>query len=303
MIDLIFRLMYNIYMDTKQIDYILELAKTQNFNRAAENLFMSQSTLTYQIKKVERQLKFKLFDRSAKGAMLTPAGKQFCSALRSIKEQLKKAVEQGQNFSKKYSDNIVIGMPTRSCIYFLPQAIKEFSKKYPSVSVTPIFNDFYHPEEFLKGNQDIFFTFDNEMKHVPETKLIHLYTSKIYLITKKDDVLTKKKIVKIKNLKGRTLMIGGGSPIQLRNLQQKIINSIDINYFNSQNHDTTLTNIAADKGICLTPGFFQDYSNEFAWNKFDCEEKFECYLCVHTSDKRESLKEFITILQNIYKEK
>jgi len=290
-------------MDTKQIDYILELAQTQNFNRAAENLFMSQSTLTYQIKQVERQLKFQLFERSAKGATLTPAGEQFCSTLRSIKEQLKKAVEQGQNFSKKYSDNIVIGMPTRSCIYFLPQAIKEFYKKYPSVSVTPAFNDFYHPEDFLKGNQDIFFTFDNEMKHVPETKLIHLYTSKIYLITKKDDILTKKKMVKIKDLKNRTLMVGGGSPIQLKNLQQKIINSININYFNSQNHDTTLTNIAADKGICLTPGFFQDYSNEFAWNNFDCEEKFECYLCVHSTDKRESLKDFINILQNIYKEK
>ena len=290
-------------MDSKQIDYILELAQTRNFNRAAEMLFMSQSTLTYQIKQIERELKFKLFERSAKGATLTPAGEQFCSALRNIKEQLNKAIEQGQNFSKKYSDNILIGLPTRSCIYFLPEAIKEFSKKYPSVSVTPIFNDFYHPEEFLKGNQDIFFTFDNEMKYVHETKLLHLYTSHIYLITKKDDVLTKKKIIKIKDLKGRTLMVGGGSPVQLKNLQQKIINSIDIDYFNSQNHDTTLTNIAADKGICLTPGFFQDYTNEFAWNNFDCEEKFECYLCVHTSDKRESLRDFISILQNIYKEK
>ena len=72
---------------------------------------------------------------------------------------------------------------------FLPEAIKKFNKKYPNILITPIFNDFYHPEEFLKGNQDIFFTFDNEMKHVPDTKLYPLYTSRIYLITKKDDPL------------------------------------------------------------------------------------------------------------------
>ena len=45
-------------MNTKQIDYILELAQTQNFNRAAENLYISQSTLTYQIKEVEKEINF-----------------------------------------------------------------------------------------------------------------------------------------------------------------------------------------------------------------------------------------------------
>ena len=287
-------------MNTKQIDYILELAQTQNFNRAAENLYISQSTLTYQIKEAEQELKFMLFERSGKGASLTPAGKQFIATLKSVKEQLQRGIEQAQNFSGKYSDNITIGLPTRSCIYFLPEAIKKFNAKYANISITPIFNNFYHPEEFLKGNQDIFFTFDNEMKHVPDTKLIHLYTSGIYLIVKKDDELAKLKTAKISDLKNRTLMVGGGSPPQLRALQQKIINSIKIDYFNSENHDTTLTNILADKGICLTPGFFNDYSGELAWIPFECEEKFECFLCIHTSDKREPIKEFIAILKEIY---
>lgn len=289
-------------MNTKQIDYIIELARTKNFNRAAENLFISQSTLTYQIKEIEKELKFELFERTSKGAALTPAGKQFATTLKNIKNQLTQAIEQAQNFSKKYSDNITIGLPTRSCIYYLPQAIKEFNKKYPNISITPIFNGFYRPEEFLRGNQDIFFTFDNEMKHVPDTKLIHLYTTGIYLITQKDDELAKLKSAKIENLKGRTLMVGGGSPPQLKALQQKIINTIGIDYFNSENHETTLTNILSDKGICLTPGFFQDYTNEFAWIPFECDEKFECYLCIHSNDKRNSLTDFIKILNKIYKE-
>ena len=77
-------------MDTKQIDYILELAQTKNFNRAAENLFISQPALSYQIKLIEEELRFSLFERSARGAVLTPAGEQFCVTLRNIRDELKR---------------------------------------------------------------------------------------------------------------------------------------------------------------------------------------------------------------------
>ena len=64
-------------MDIKQIDYILELAQTQHFGRAADNLFISQPVLTYHIKAVEAEIGFALFDRSPRGTILTPAGERF----------------------------------------------------------------------------------------------------------------------------------------------------------------------------------------------------------------------------------
>ena len=289
-------------MNTKQIECILELAQTRNFNRAAENLCISQPTLTYQIKGIEREVRFQIFERSGKGAELTPAGSQFCTTLRRIKEELDVAIEQGQNFSKKYKEDITIGMPVRSCLYLLPKAIKLFSKKYKDISITPQFNGFYHPEAFLKGTQDIFFTFDDEMKHVPDIKLFHLYKSRIYLLTKKEDKLAKKDIANILDLEGQTLMVGGGSPPVLRRLQQKIISSVKINYFNSPDHETTMTNIASDKGICLTPGFFNDHNGEFAWTDFECSDYFDCKLCIHSKDRRESVLAFVKILQKLYSE-
>lgn len=289
-------------MNTKQIECILELAQTRNFNRAAENLCISQPTLTYQIKEIEREVRFQIFERSGKGAELTPAGSQFCTTLRRIKEELDVAIEQGQNFSKKYKEDITIGMPVRSCLYLLPKAIKLFSKKYKDISITPQFNGFYHPEAFLKGTQDIFFTFDDEMKHVPDIKLFHLYKSRIYLLTKKEDKLAKKDIANILDLEGQTLMVGGGSPPVLRRLQQKIISSVKINYFNSPDHETTMTNIASDKGICLTPGFFNDHNGEFAWTDFECSDYFDCKLCIHSKDRRESVLAFVKILQKLYSE-
>lgn len=83
-------------MTTKQIEYILELAQTLNFNRAAENLYISQPTMTYQIKAAEEEIGFAIFERTGKGASLTPAGAQFVGSLRSIHQALKDAIEQCQ---------------------------------------------------------------------------------------------------------------------------------------------------------------------------------------------------------------
>ena len=111
-------------MNTKQIDYCIELAHTLNFSRAAENMFVSQPTLTYQIKLLEDEVGFAIFERSGKGAALTPAGSQFVTNLANMREEMKRAIEQGQNFSAKYKDNITISMMVRQAVYFLPEAMR-----------------------------------------------------------------------------------------------------------------------------------------------------------------------------------
>ena len=81
-------------MNTKQIDYALELAQVKNFNRAAENLFIFQPSLSYQIQALENEIGLALFLRSGRGAEVTPAGEQFFQTLRNIREELKAAIEE-----------------------------------------------------------------------------------------------------------------------------------------------------------------------------------------------------------------
>ena len=288
-------------MTTKQLEYATELAKTLNFNRAAENLFISQPTLTYQIKALEDEIGFLLFERSGKGAILTTAGEQFCTTIRNILFELDQAIENGQNFSSQYHKNINICMPVRSAIYYLPQVIREFSKKFPEISITPYFQYANYLDRFFSGEMDIAFSLEHYMNHVHDVKCYHLFDSKIYLICQKSDVLVNKKIIKESDLFGRTLMIGGGSSPELRKVQQRLIQSGNIRYFNSPNHDTTLTNVASDKGICLSIGFLNDHNHEFAWIPFDCEEYLPCGLFTHKSDKRDFMISFVKEVQQIYK--
>ena len=174
-------------MNTKQIDYCIELAHTLNFSRAAENLFVSQPSFSYQIRLLEEEVGFAIFERSGKGASLTPAGSQFVGFLSGMREDLKRAIEQGQNFSAKYKDSITISLLVRQAVYCLPEAMRLFAVSHPDV-------------------------------------------------------------------------------------QHRLISSGRIDYFNSADHDTTLTNVAAGKGICLAPGFLNDHSGQFAWIPFDCSE-------------------------------
>ena len=287
-------------MTTKQIDYCIELAHTLNFSRAADNMFVSQPTFSYQIKLLEDEIGFMIFERSGKGAALTPAGAQFVSFLTGMRQDLKRAVEQGQNFSAKYQDSIAVCMSVRQSLYFLPEAMRLFADAWPDVQITPVFQYGNSMELFLRGEADVLFALQEQTRQVPGIQVHDLFESRIYLITDKDDPLAGKNLIREEDLYGRTLMVGGGSPQALKTVQHRLISSGKIDYFNSADHDTTLTNVAAGRGVCLAPGFLNDHSGQFAWIPFDCQETFSCVLCTHKEDQRESLKAFLDILKKLY---
>ncbi|MBR3264863.1 MAG: LysR family transcriptional regulator [Erysipelotrichaceae bacterium] len=289
-------------MNTKQIDYCIELARTLNFSRAADNMFVSQPTFSYQIKLLEEEVGFMIFERSGKGAALTPAGTQFVSFLLGMRDDLKRAIEQGQNFSSKYQDSISICMSVRQSLYFLPEAMRLFTEKRPEVQITPLFQYGNSMELFLRNETDAVFALVEQTRQVAGIEVHDLFESRIYLICYKDDPLSDKDLIHEEDLYGRTIMVGGGSPQALKTVQHRLISSGKIAYFNSADHDTTLTNVAAGKGVCLAPGFLNDHSGQFVWIPFDCKESFSCVLCTHKDDQRKSLKEFVSILKKLYRD-
>jgi DNA-binding transcriptional LysR family regulator len=287
-------------MTTKQIDYCIELAHTLNFSRGADNMFVSQPTFSYQIRLLEEEVGFTIFERSGKGASLTPAGAQFVSFLTGMRKDLKRAIEQGQNFSARYKDNISICMMVRQSLYFLPEAMRIFAEAQPDVQITPVFQYENSMETFLQNEADIVFALKEQTRQIPGIQVHDLFESRIYLIAGRDDPLAAKNLVREEDLYGRTLMVGGGSPLALKTVQHRLISSGKIDYFNSADHDTTLTNVAAGRGVCLAPGFLNDHSGQFAWVPFDCKESFSCVLCTHKEDRRDSLRSFLSILTKLY---
>lgn len=288
-------------MTTKQIDYAIEVSHTLNFRRAAENLFISQPALTYQIQALEEEIGFELFIRTGKGVTLTPAGDQFCKSLVRIKHEITTAIEDGRSFNSIYKDSLNIAVPLRSAIYFLPQIMKQFSEEFPAISVQ--INYVYGNEridELLRGEQDIIFGLQRNLCHLSNMKLYHLFYSHIYLITAKDDALAKLEKITPTDLAGQTLMVGGGSPYELQKAQQSVIDTGKVHTINSRDHMTTITNVAAGIGVCLSPGFCNDHLGEFVWTPFDTAEAMDCVFATKKDDNRAFLKRFIEITQEFY---
>lgn len=287
-------------MDTKQVDCALELSRTLNFRRAAENLFMSQPSLSYQIKSLEDEVGFRVFERSGRGAVLTPAGAQFVASLQSIRADVRRAVELGQNFGAEYREAINVGLSFRTSLLVLPEAMRKLAKTHPDVNVTPVFNQGESLDAFLRGEQDVVFV-RNGGQRIPEVEAHPLYDSRIYLVTNPGDVLARKELVHEEDLRGRTLMVGGTSPGPLRAVQHRVVANLGLAHFNSNDHGTTLISVAAGKGVCLSPGLFNDGSPEFAWTPFDCRETIPCVLLTHAGERRESVLELVRLLQEAYR--
>lgn len=290
-------------MNTKQIDCVLELANTLNFNRAAENLFITQPALSYQIKSLETELGFQIFLRSGKGAALTLAGERFCEYMRFMRADLKRTIETCRNFNQDYNDVIRICVSYRTALLALPDAIRTFNNIHPDIFIDVTINR--GPQtysDFLQHQYDVFFSIKSSLTQQSEIQLHDLYDSPIYLVVNQSDPLAKLDVADYEDLKGRTLLVGGGSPKELLYAQRTAVNQLNIASLTSENHETTLINIASNRAVCLIPGLLNNYSNEFAWIPFPAAGTIPCVLCTHKDNPKESLPDFISILQELYKE-
>ena len=190
----------------------------------------------------------------------------------------------------------------RQAVTFLPEAMRIFAKTAPEVQITPVFQYEGGVEAFLKNEVDLLFALREQTKQIPGITVYDLFESRVYLIADRNDPLSKKDLVREEDLYGRTLMVGGGSPAALRAVQHRLIGTGKLRYFNSPDHDSTLVNVAAGRGICLAPGFLNDHSGQFAWIPFDCGETFSCVLVGHQADRRPGVAAFVGILQKLYRE-
>lgn len=289
-------------MTLKQIDCAIEVAYTLNYRRAAENLFISQPSLSYQIQTLEEEIGFAIFRRSAKGTALTPAGAQLCKDLTRIRTELKEAVERARNFTSHYTDTLNIYMPMRSAIYYLPSIMRQFQAEYPHVALSvKCTSRSDRLNSLLRGNGDVIFEDEDVLSRIAEVKMHHLYRSHIYLVTPKKDPLAEMEVVTLEDLRDRTVITCSTSVQELVKAQKLVADSGYAELFNCQDYVTAITNVAAGNGVCLLPGFCNDHNGEFTWIPVSFGGSMNCVLGTHVDDHRPETRRFVELAQTQYK--
>ena len=124
-------------MELTQMKYFLKLAEELNFTEAAKKLFITQSTLSLSIKKLEEECGTPLFDRIGKGTYLTEAGKVFVNFAKRAIEETETGLKSIKECNGIYTGKLQIGV-VYSLHNVLNSCVLDFTNQYPDARLSII---------------------------------------------------------------------------------------------------------------------------------------------------------------------
>ncbi len=123
-------------MELRHLRYFVAVAEEENVSRAARQLHVSQPGLSRQIRDLEDEIGFQLFERSAKSVRLTAAGKVFLTEAREVLLQAEAAVKKARAVAHGSSGEIHVGYAPSLTVQMLPPLLRAFQGEFPHVRVT-----------------------------------------------------------------------------------------------------------------------------------------------------------------------
>ena len=125
-------------MELRQLKYFITSADTLNFTEAARQCFITQSTLSQQIKQLETELGVQLFERIGKRVFLTETGRDFLSYARQTVADADYGVQRIKDIEDLKTGRLCIGT-TFGLSALITDAIARFSEQYPEVHLEVMF--------------------------------------------------------------------------------------------------------------------------------------------------------------------
>ena len=158
-------------MEMKQVEYFLAVAELRSFSVAADNLYVSQSSLSKQIMALEKELGVALFDRSKRSIALTAAGETFQKHAHRLNDEYKAMISNIKDYKIAPSLSIV-AIPVIAQ-YGITSYIAQFQSAYPkmqllleereALAILPALNSRQFDLAFIRDNY-----LDTEQHHILE---------------------------------------------------------------------------------------------------------------------------------------
>ncbi len=124
-------------MDTRQIEYILQIAEENNITHAAAKLFITQSALNQQLIKLENELGTPLFHRSRTNWHLTEAGMIYVENAKKILELKRETYQRIHDLSDGRHGSLSLGFTAGRGINMFTKAYAVFHQRFPNIAVHP----------------------------------------------------------------------------------------------------------------------------------------------------------------------
>ncbi len=242
-------------MNIKSLEYLVMLDKHRHFGKAAEACFVSQPTLSGQLKKLEEQLGISLVERTSRRVLLTPKGQ-------SLVLQAKRVLGEIQHFKALAKDNTLLSGPFHLGViptvgpYVLPSIIPLLKQAIPDIEL------FVHEahthvliEKLQQGELDCLL-----LAQTPDTEVLktfHITNEALLLAVNKQHQWAKSEHIEMEKLAGtKLLVLEDGHCLQQDTLKFCFAaGAKDDERFKASSLETLRSMVAAGVGITLMPEF------------------------------------------------
>lgn len=155
-------------MHLKELTYIVTLADEGSISRAADKLYMAQSSLSQFLSQYESELGLPLFVRTSKGIRPTSAGTLFIDNARTILTHYRLVQNELWDMAELKGGSVILGISSFRGRHMLPKILKPFYEKYPNVRVDIVEqNSMALEDRLIEGSIDL------AIVALPLTRLTH----------------------------------------------------------------------------------------------------------------------------------
>jgi LysR family transcriptional regulator, hydrogen peroxide-inducible genes activator len=241
-------------MNLKDLKYLVALADTGHFGKAAERTFVSQPTLSAQLKKLEEYLGVKLVERQPKNVQLTDVGKQVVLRARRMLEQGEEIIALARNATDPLSGRIRMALIPTVGPYLLPRVTQKLRKALPNLGLM-LYE--YQTEPLLKrlrdGDIDLGIIALPSSAEGLESRV--LYEEAFMLAVPQQHPLADRATIRVQDLKSQALLLLEDGHC-LRDQALEVCSRVDVHEvedFRATSLETLRQMVVAGLGVTLLP--------------------------------------------------
>ena len=236
-------------MEIRQLRYFVRMAQTLNFSEAARSLYVSQSTLSQQIKSLEDELGTILFQRDSHSVSITEGGEMLLPLAIQTLQDSEACKAQMNDLKELLTGELNIGV-TYSFSQILTETVRNFVREYPGVKLNIFYRNMAELMEVLRHREvDLVLAFKPDQPY-DEIESSYLFGDKLSVIMRRDHPLADKESISLEELKRHRLAITAKG-LQARNALEEYIciESSGLNICLEINEANILLDIVQDNNL------------------------------------------------------
>ena len=288
-------------MELRQLKYFVKVAELLSFSKAAKALYITQSTLSQQIKQLEDELDMALFFRNNHKVSLTEAGETFLEGAKKTLAEADDNKAKILDLAQGHRGVLNIGV-TYSFGSILTESVLTFKKEFPDVILNICYKNMMELMELVSdGELDFALSFRSSEKYDNVESHI-LFDNKLCIIVRENHPLTRKESVRLADLEEYELVLPGIG-LQARSTFDNIIaeRKLNLKVTMEANEVNTILNLLPRSNYVtvLSETVVLEHDNLVTLDISDAECNMEgcLHFCANRYRKR-STEEFIRLLSD-----